>query len=138
MQRSSGGKRDPGRNADHDKCPQHSGEGVEDSPSDGPHGFWWNPKDDVVILDPERWENLHLRLLDIWSRLESGLVNADEIRSLAGLSCWASKVILFGMLYTRELYGVLNVLGMTSVRSYVNFAAAALLLCCCCVVLLLL
>ena len=77
-------------------------------------GFWFEPRKDLVTLDPERWVNLHLRLLDISSRLDSGNVNAHEIRSLAGVLCWGSKVIRHGMLYTRELYGVLNVLGMTS------------------------
>ena len=77
-------------------------------------GFWFDPRKDLVTLDPERWVNLHLTLLDIASRLDSGAVNAHEVRSVAGVLCWSSKVIQYGMLYTRELYGVLSALGMTS------------------------
>jgi len=38
----------------------------------------------------------------------------DDIRSLAGVLCWASKVIKFGMVYIRELYSVVADLGMSS------------------------
>ena len=43
-------------------------------------GFWFDPRKDLVTLDPERWVNLHLTLLDISSRLDSGAVNAHEVR----------------------------------------------------------
>ena len=63
-------------------------------------GFYWDPRKDVVTLDPERWVALYASLFDIDGRLDLGAVNAHEVRSLAGLLCWASKVILFAMLHT--------------------------------------
>ena len=81
-------------------------------------GFFWDPRNDVVTLDPDRWVALHATLTDMEGRLDLGAVNAHEVRSLAGLLCWASKVILFGMLHTRGLYGVLSDLGMISARSF--------------------
>ena len=82
-------------------------------------GFFWDPRRDVVSLDPERWESLHATLIDMCARLELGTVNAHEVRALAGLLCWGSKVILFGMLHIRGFYGVLSTLGMISARGYV-------------------
>ena len=82
-------------------------------------GFLWDPRKDLVTLDLERWSALHTTLIDMDGRLDLGAVNAHEVRSLAGLLCWASKVILFGMLHTRGLYGVLSDLGVISARGYV-------------------
>ena len=38
----------------------------------------------------------------------------NDVRSLSGVLCWASKVIKFGMVYIRELYAVVADLGMAS------------------------
>ena len=46
--------------------------------------------------------------------INEGNVTAAEIQSLAGLLCWASKVIPYGMIYARELYSVVVDLGMSS------------------------
>ena len=50
-------------------------------------GFWFDPRKGVVTFDPERRVSLHFRLLDILSRLDSGKVNAHEVRSGSRAFC---------------------------------------------------
>jgi len=50
----------------------------------------------------------------IYIALDSWDVSVEDIRSLSGVLCWASKVIEYGMIYVRELYSVVAELGMSS------------------------
>ena len=50
----------------------------------------------------------------IYIALDSWDVSVDDIRSLSGVLCWASKVIEYGMIYVRELYSVVAELGLSS------------------------
>ena len=77
-------------------------------------GFWWEPRRDLVTLAKSRWEQLEAELTRIDRDLGRGDISAAEIQSLAGLLCWASKVIPFGMIYIRELYSVVADMGMSS------------------------
>ena len=56
-------------------------------------GFWWEPRRDLVTLAKSRWEQLEAELTRIDRDLGRGDISAAEIQSLAGLLCWASKVI---------------------------------------------
>ena len=67
-------------------------------------GFWWDPRRDLVTLARSRWTELETELMRIDQDINWGSVTAAEIQSLAGLLCWASKVIPYGMIYIRELY----------------------------------
>ena len=40
-------------------------------------------------------------------------VSVNDVRSLSGVLCWVSKVIEYGMIYVRELHGVVSDLGMS-------------------------
>ena len=77
-------------------------------------GFWWDPRRDLVTLSRGRWADLEAELTRIELNLDMGGISAGEIRSLAGLLCWASKIVNHGMIYTRELYSVVADLGMSS------------------------
>ena len=77
-------------------------------------GFWWDPRRDLVTLAKSRWTELETELMWIDRDIAGGGISAAEIQSLAGLLCWASKVIPYGMIYTRELYSVVTDLGMSS------------------------
>ena len=50
----------------------------------------------------------------IYIALDSWDVSVDDLRSLSGVLCWASKVIEYGMIYVRELYSVVAELGLSS------------------------
>ena len=67
-----------------------------------------------MTLAKGRWAELETELMRIDRDINDGNVSAAEIQSLAGLLCWASKVIPYGMIYTRELYSVVADLGMSS------------------------
>ena len=67
-----------------------------------------------MTLDKGRWTKLELELWRINIALDTWEVSVNDVRSLSGVLCWASKVIEYGMIYVRELYGVVSDLGMSS------------------------
>ena len=77
-------------------------------------GFYGRPRADLVALDSGRWAKLEQEMWRIYIALDSWDVSVDDIRSLSGVLCWASKVIEYGMIYVRELYSVVAELGLSS------------------------
>ena len=67
-----------------------------------------------MTLDKEHWAKLEHEMRRIDMALDTWEVSVNGVRSLSGVLCWASKVIEYGMIYVRELYGVVSDLGMSS------------------------
>ncbi|MCG3771364.1 MAG: hypothetical protein JW384_02550 [Nitrosomonadaceae bacterium] len=61
-------------------------------------GFYWRPRADLVALDSGRWAKLEQEMWRIYIALDPWDVSVDDIRSLSGVLCWASKVIEYGMI----------------------------------------
>ena len=59
-------------------------------------GFWWDPRRDLVTLARSRRTESEAELMRIDRGIQEANITAAEIQSLAGLLCWASKVIPLG------------------------------------------
>ena len=56
-------------------------------------GYFWQPRSDRVTLDKERWAKLEHEMRRIDMALDTWEVSINDVRSLSGVLCWASKVI---------------------------------------------